>query len=262
MGIREKRVIVLITIVAIMAVPDTIQHFNKRISWDKYSTEGRRLILFGDTDKAVQFYKAEVKNTILKHGARSAEYIAALEGLAMAYQKQDMFLSAEDQFNEALVQLDKSWLPDRDRMRETMGLMAEMYDKRGEHGKLQQIQLRERSLNPWWQWFWSCFFVTFIAEAMYMAVVLTRPGDIELSHLKVEHGWLYVFACLVGTVGMFRGFVMGGTDILLSFFFALGITMSALPFVFAGTLMFARQFGQEDSRRFIEAPTSKRPRQA
>jgi len=262
MGTREKLVIVLITVVAIMAVPDLIQHFTKRIAWDNFSTEGRRLIKFGDADKSVEYYKAQVKSTILQKGVRDPAYIAAVEGLALAYQKQGMFLSAEDQYNEALNQLEKSWLPDRQRMKDTMHLMAAMYDKQGEQAKLERLQARERGLNTWWQWFWSCFIVTFMAEALYMAVVLARPGDIDFSHLKVEHGWLYAFACLVGTVGMMRGLLMSDMVWHQAFFLASGITLAGMPFVFGCVLVFSKQVGTVDGRRYIEAPRTKRTKNA
>jgi hypothetical protein len=262
MGTKEKLVIVLITILAIMAVPDLLQQFTKRISWDKYSTEGRRLILFGDKDKAVDFYKGEVRKTIVEKGVKDPAYIAALEGLALAYQKQEMYLSAEDQYNEALNQLGKSWLPDRVRMKETMGLMAAMYTKIGDTAKLDQVHVRERGLNTWWQWFWCCFVVTFAAEALYMAVVLARPGDIDHSHFKVEHGWLYAFACLVGTVGMMRGLLMSEMDVIAAFFSSATITLALLPFVFGTVLVFARQLGTEDARKLIETPSAKRAQKA
>lgn len=261
MGTKEKLMIALVTVVAIMAVPDLLQHFSKRISWDNFSTEGRRLILFGDKDKAVDFYKSEVRKTIVEKGVKDPAYIAALEGLAMAYQKQEMYLSAEDQYNEALKQLEKSWIPDRTRMRETMGHMAAMYSKLGDTKKLEKIHLRERGLNTWWQWFWSCFVVTFAAEALYMAVVLARPGDIDHSHFKVEHGWLYAFACFVGTIGMMRGLLMAEMDVLVAFFGAAGITLAGLPFVFGIVLLFARQLGTEDARKLLE-PSYKRSQRA
>lgn len=262
MGTREKLAIVLITIVAIMAVPDLIQYFTQRVSWDKFSTEGRRLILFGDKDKAVDFYKAEVKKTILEKGVRDPAYVAALEGLALAYQKQEMYLSAEDQFNEALNQMGKAWLPDRPRMKETMGLMAEMYTKCGDTAKLTALHARQRELNTWWQWFWTCFIITFAAEALYMAVVLSHPGDIDHSHFKVEHGWLYAFACLVGTVGMTRGLLMNELDVLSAVFLAGGITLALLPLVFGIVLLFAQNFGTEDARKLLEPSGYKKTQRA
>lgn len=259
MGTREKLAIVLVTIVAIMAIPDLIQHFNQRVSWDNYSTEGRRLLLFGDKTNAVDFYKAEVSKVIQTKGVRDPGYIASLEGLAMAYQRVDMFLSAEDQYKEAISQLKKSWIPDRQRLKETMNLLGQMYEKRGEKEKLVVLQAQISELNPWWQWFWSCFIVTFAAEALYMAVVLARPGDIDFAHFKVPNGWLYCFACLVGTVGMFRGLLMSGVDPLQSFFCSLGITLAAMPFVFGMVLLLARQVGQVDARQYV-TPTKENKR--
>jgi hypothetical protein len=256
MGTREKIAIVLVTIVAIMAIPEIIQQCNQRISWDKYSTEGRRLLLFGDKTKAVDFYKAEVSKVIQTQGVKSPAYIASLEGLAMAYQRLDMFISAEDQYKEALVQLNKAYIPDRQRIRETMGLLGQMYEKRGEKEKLADLKLQEQKLNPWWQWFCSCFVVTFAAEALYMAVVLGRPDDIDFSHFKVENDWLFAFASLVGTVGMFRGLLLSGMDPIQSFFWALGITMAVFPFVFGAVFVFARNFGQPDARKHIEMPSA------
>jgi tetratricopeptide (TPR) repeat protein len=256
MGTREKIAIVLVTIVAIMAIPELIQASNQRISWDKYSTEGRRLLLFGDKEKAVEFYKADVSKVIQTEGVRSPAYIASLEGLAMAYQRLDMFVSAEDQYKEALKQLNKAYIPDRTRIRETMGLLGQMYEKRGEKDKLKELHAQEQRLNPWWQWFCSCFIVTFAAEALYMAIVLGRPDEIEFSHFKVQNGCLFAFASLVGTVGMFRGLILSGADPLQSFFWALGITLALFPFVFGAVLVVARNFGQPEANKHIEVPSA------
>lgn len=262
MHTREKLVLALLAIVAIMALPELIQYCTPRISWDKFSTEGRQLVQFGEPDKAVKFYKTLIRETIVSKGVRDPGYIAALEGLAMAYQKQGMYLSAEDQFNEALHQLNKAWIPDRCRIRETMHLMAAMYEKSGDSSKLEALKVRERSLNTWCQWFWSCFVVTFMAESLYMAVVLARPGDLELHHFQVEHGWLYSFACLVGTVGMIRGLIMAEVIWYHAIIVATVITGGCLPLVFACVFVFARQLAQQDSRRLLEAPQSRRTRNA
>lgn len=256
MGTREKLAIVLVSIVAIMAIPDLIQHCNKRISWDKYSTEGRRLLLFGDKTKAVDYYKAELSSVIQKKGIKDPAYIATLEGLAMAYQRVDMFVSAEDQYKEAIGQLKKSWIPDRQRIKETMNHLGQMYEKQGEKQKLAVLQAQIAELNPWWQWFWSCFVVTFATEALYMAVVLGRPDDLEFSHFKVQNGWVFAFSALVGTVGMFRGLLLASFDPIQAFFMALGITMAAFPFVFGLVLLLARNFGQQDARKHIEMPSA------
>ncbi len=262
MGTREKLAIVLVTIVAIMAIPELIQQFNQRISWDKYSTEGRRLLLFGDKEKTVDFYKAEVSKVIQTKGVKDPAYIATLEGLAMAYQRVDMYVSAEEQYKEAIGQLKKSWIPDRQRIKETMGLLGQMYEKRGEKQKLVLLKAQLAELNPWSQWFYSCLIITFATEALYMAVVLGRPDDIEFSHFKVQNGWLFAFACLVGTVGMFRGLLLAGFDPIQAFFSALGITMAVFPLVFGMVLMFARNFGQPDARKHIERPSSSKKNSA
>jgi hypothetical protein len=91
MGIKEKILICIIAVAAIFAIPEIMPHFYKRVAWDQYTDEGRRLVQFGDKDKAVDYYKAQVQDVLKAGGSKDPRYIAVLEGLALSYQKQEMF---------------------------------------------------------------------------------------------------------------------------------------------------------------------------
>lgn len=257
MGIKEKILICIIAVAAIFAVPEIMPHFYKRVSWENYSTEGRRLILFGDKDKAVDYFKAQTQDVLRAGGSKDPRYVATLEGLALAYQRQDMFKSADDQFNEALSSLSKAWVPDRMRIRQVLELKKKMYEDHPEVGNAKEIALRITGLNPWWQWFWTGFIIAFLAESLYVAHVISKPGDIEWWHWKVDYGWLYLWSVFVATVGMSRGLWMNGAVIHEAVLWSMALSCLALPAVLCSVLMLARQMGSEDARRFL-TPTSKR----
>ncbi len=258
MGSREKVLIVLVSIIAIMAIPEIIPYFYPRVSWDRYSDEGRQAILFGEPDKAVEYYKAEVKKTLVTRGVKDPRYIAALEGLAQAYERQGMWLSAEDQFNEALSQLQKPWLRDRQRIKETLNLMAAMYEKKGDTASVAFTKKRIADLNPWAHWFWTCFVLAFMTEALYLGHVLAQPGELEIDHFKVPLASVYVFSLLIATVGMMRGLLMQGMSIEGAVLLPLSISLLAMPVLFVGVFMITQRMFPQDARLLLEGSRPKR----
>lgn len=256
MGIKEKILICICAVAAIFAIPELIPHFYQRVAWDQYTDEGRRLILFGDKDKAVEYYKVQVQDVLKAGGSKDPRYIAVLEGLALAYQKQEMYRSADDQFEEALATLKKPWIPDRLRIGQVLELKKDMYLKHPEIGNAKAVAQQISALNPWWQWFWTGFTIVFIAEALYVAHVISKPGDFEWYHLKVEYGTLYMWSIFIGTIGMSRGMWMNTVVIHEAVMWAMAISCLALPSVLVTVLALARHSQHEDARRFL-APTNK-----
>lgn len=256
MGIKEKILICICAAAAIFAIPEIIPHFYQRVAWDHYTDEGRRLILFGEADKAVDYYKTQIQDVLKAGGSKDPRYIAVLEGLALSFQKQEMYKSADDQFNEALATLHKSWVPDRLRIGQVLELQKDMYLKHPEVGNAKAIQQQITALNPWWQWFWTGFTIVFIAEALYLGHVISKPGDFEWEHLTVEYGTLYTWSIFIGTIGMSRGMWMNHLVIHEAVMWAMAISFIALPSLLGSVLALARYSQHEDARRFL-APTNK-----
>ncbi|MBK9144413.1 MAG: hypothetical protein IPM23_18115 [Candidatus Melainabacteria bacterium] len=255
MGLKEKCLLVLIAIMAIALVPEAINHFKTRVTWESYSDEGRRLVKFGDPEKTVEYFKTESQKVLREGKSSDPRYIATLEGMAMGYEKQGLYLSALDQVGEALDTLNGAFFKDRVRIGQVMELKADILDAKGEPGTASSIRSQIKELTPWWQWFWSCFIIAFATEALYLANVLARPDDIEWSHFKVDHAMVYVWSVLIATVGMIRGLLMQGMSWDMALFLGMGISLAAFPALFGAVLACAENLSPMDSRKLLEPPS-------
>jgi hypothetical protein len=142
------------------------------------------------------------------------------------------------------------------RIGQVLELKKDMYSQHPEVGNAKEVAQRIAALNPWWQWFWTGFIIVFIAEALYVAHVISKPGDFEWYHLKVEYGTLYAWSIFIGTIGMSRGMWMNHVVIHEAAMGAMAISCIALPSVLISVLVLARHSQHEDARRFL-APTNK-----
>ncbi|MBZ0184723.1 MAG: tetratricopeptide repeat protein, partial [Candidatus Obscuribacterales bacterium] len=196
---------------------------------------------------------------VIRQGKSSdPRYVATLEGMALGYQKQGMYLSALDQLKEALSTLNAPFLKDRARIGQVMELEAKIYETQGKTQEAKAIRTRISQLSPWWQWFWSCFIIAFATEALYLANVLARPDDIDWRHFKVENGFVYAWSVIIATVGMIRGLMMHGMIWHEALFLGMGLSLALMPLIFGFVLMAAQNLSPMDSQKLLEAPSRKR----
>ena len=247
MGMKEKLQISLLVFALVALIPELISMCYERVSWQEYSDRGRQLVTFGDPKEAVQYFTRESREVFKSEGASSPRYIATLEGLSMAFTADKMYISAEEKLNEAIAILGKNFFKDRAKLAHVQSMKVALLKEQGLNERASVVQDEINKLNVWWHWFWTGFFITFITEALYMANVLGRPGDIELEHLKVDFACLYGFSMVVGTATMTKGLLMcGALSFLQAMFVGPGITLALLPLVFGLVMASAEHFVKED----------------
>lgn len=253
MGTKEKLQICILVFALVSLIPEIIALGYTRMSWSQYSDQGRQLISFGDPEAAVKYFQFESRETFKTKGAKSPEYIATLEGLSLAFKKDKMYRSAEEKIVEAKTILDSAFFKDRQKIAHVLSLKADLMEEMGRHSEAVRCLDEIKSLNAWWQWFWTGFFIAFITEALYMANVIAKPGDMELSHLRMEFGYLYIFSVVVGTATMTKGLIMwGGLTFLQAMFAGPGVSLALLPLVFGLVMATSEHWVRENPLNHVK----------
>ncbi len=249
MGTKEKVQICLLVFALVALVPELLSLGYSRISWQEYSDRGRQLITFGDPEEAIRYFETESRETFKTFGPKSPQYVATLEGLSMAMKKDKLYQGSEEKLNKAIGIMQSSFFKDRQKIIHLLNLKVSLLEEQA--GKSRDISMARHeieSLNAWWQWFWTGFFIAFVTEGLYMANVIARPGDLELAHLKVDHAYLYAFSVVVATATMTKGLLMWGHMTWLQAMFAgPGVSLSLLPLVFGIVMAFSQVLVREDA---------------
>ena len=246
MGVKEKLQICILVFALVALTPELISLCYERVNWQEYSDKGRQLVTFGDSKEAVKYFESEAREIFKKEGVKSPRYIACLEGQSLAFQKEKLFISAEEKLNEARIILDNNLFKDRQKLSYILGMKAQLLKDQGLNERAREVEKDIQGYNAWWHWFWTGFFIAFVTEALYMANVLGRPGNMELHHLKVDHGSLYGFSIVVGTATMTKGLLMCGMPFLQAIFAGPGISLALLPLVFGLVMASSEHFVRED----------------
>ncbi|MCA9817675.1 MAG: tetratricopeptide repeat protein [Cyanobacteria bacterium HKST-UBA01] len=250
MGLKEKVQIGILVFALVALAPELIALGYQRVSWSEYSDRGRQLITFGEPQEAITYFEAESREAFKDKGPKSPEYIATLEGLSRSMAREKLYQGAEEKLDKALAIMQSFFFKDRQKITHLLEMKIALLKEQDSaaHGKEIAVLKEEiRSLNAWWQWLWTGFFIAFIAEALYMANVIAKPGDMQPSHFLVDHGYLYVFSILVGTATMTKGLLLwGGITWLQAMFAGPGISLALLPLVFGGVMASSELWVRED----------------
>lgn len=247
MKVKEKIQLCIMACAVVALTPEIISLFYERVDWQQYSDRGRQLIKFGEPKEAVKYFIDQNRQVFKEEGTTSPRYIATLEGLSLAFQADEMYISAEEKLNEAKTLLESNFFKDREKLAHILTMKQELLLKQGLDKRAGDVREEIESLNVWWHWFWTGFFITFVTEALYMANVIGRPGDMELSHLKVEFASLYGFSLLIGTATMTKGLLMiGSFTFLQCLFIGPGIGLALLPLIFGLVMASSEHWVRED----------------
>lgn len=198
----------------------------ERVSYENYSNEGSALLNGPEPMKAVAYFRNEACREGYQTWVGAPRHVAALEGLAVAYERAGFRESAVEAYGDAVRAVEKAPVLDKPHLIALLGGYHELLERCGYTAQAREVESRLAKFKS----DYSLVALMVMLIVLSLACYALYAANCLLEDKRILEEWkFYYWFSLVPFVGFVCCFYSAGVSILGCLAFALVINYMALP---------------------------------